>query len=128
MLGVAHLRDGTAGRSSFRSASSKAATGLDASTPITRKPGGGCSTESPWLIHTVCSGSRPAKSSESVATVATARPYSRPFARNDLAAADVRHPLHPVAEAEHRHAEGAADRRAAAARPPRKRSAARRTG
>ncbi len=62
------------------SESSKAATGVDEVEPVTRYPGGGFTTESPWLIQTVCSGSRPAKSSESVARRATARPYSRPFA------------------------------------------------
>ena len=62
-----------------RSASSNAATGVERVEPITRKPFGGASTESPWLIQTVCSGSSPAKSSESVASVATARPYSRPL-------------------------------------------------
>ncbi len=47
---------------------------------ITRKPGGGDMTESPWLIQTVCSGSRPSKSAESVARRAVARPNSRPSA------------------------------------------------
>ena len=51
-----------------------------ASTPMTRNPGGGATTESPWLIQTVCSASSPAKSAESAASRAVARPYSRSLA------------------------------------------------
>ena len=69
-------------------------------------PAGGATTESPWLIQTVCSGSRPAKSSESVRQPGGRAPELPALALATCAARRQGHPLHPVAEAEHGNAQG----------------------
>ena len=71
---------------------------------MTRNPGGGATTESPWFIQTVCSASRPAKSSESRASRADRAAVLAALV-GDLSPGGLREPLHAVAEAEHRHAE-----------------------
>ena len=43
---------------SARAGSSKAATGVTGEPAVTVAPGGGATTESRWLIHTVCSAGR----------------------------------------------------------------------
>ena len=63
---------------------------------------GGRRIESPWLIQTGCSRSRPAKRPSDSVRLTVAGPYSRFVGRDDLAAELVRHQLHAVADAEDR--------------------------
>ena len=83
---------------------SNAATGVDGEPAVTRAPSGGAVTESRWLIQTVCSAGRPAKS-------APPRRWSAGLAELgdagalDAAAEVERHQLRAVADAEHGHAE-----------------------
>ena len=57
---------------------SMAATGTPGVRAVTVKPAGACSTWSPWLIHTCCSGSRPwNRTLSGSCTWMAALPYSR---------------------------------------------------
>ena len=62
---------------SFRSTSSKAATGAPVEVAVTVNPGGAALTASPWLIQTFCSSGRSPNSRPSVVTVSGVPPYSR---------------------------------------------------
>src|ERR1035437_8272728 len=59
-----------------RDGSATAAIGVEAVRAVALKPSGSRSIESPWLIQTDCSGSRPAKSRSSAVTDTTAGPNS----------------------------------------------------
>ena len=59
----------------FFAGHSNAATGAPADVAVTVKPSGALLTESPWLIHTLCS-SKPSCSTPSVGS-SFVRPYSR---------------------------------------------------
>ena len=60
-----------------RSTDSKAATGVTDVAASTSKPDGAAVTESPWDIHTVCSGGISASSVPGALTTTGVRPYSR---------------------------------------------------
>ena len=60
-----------------RTGSDIAANGVEPVVADGRKPGGGSTIESPWLIQTGCSLPSPAKSGESSVNVMVAGPYSR---------------------------------------------------
>ena len=84
-----------------RARSSKAAIGVDGELAVTSAPVGGAVTESRWLIHTVCSGGRSWKSSDSAALELGLSELGRARAL-DRAAEVARHELHAVADAERR--------------------------
>ncbi len=85
--------------------------GSPRSRPVTRNPAGGETIVSPWLIQTVWSVSSPEKRAESPDTFATAAAVLPPLPAGHFAAGRERHPLHPVAEPEHGHAEAERVRR-----------------
>ena len=90
----------------LRPGSARPANGVESVCAVGRKPGGGRTIESPWLIQTGCSRSMPAKSPSASVNVTVAGPYSRLLDGSDLAAQLVGHELQPVADAEHRDAPG----------------------
>ena len=107
-----------------------AATGAFALVATTEKPAGAAATKSPWLAQTRISSGTPANRR---ATAASGDRHGRVAElalrrRRDLPAERVRHQLHAVADAEHRHAEVEERRVAFAARPGPTRSSVRPTG
>ena len=128
----ARPRGGTGCRRSCAPRSAMAQSGVLGLVPMARKPSGrAASRRSPWLIHTSMrvAGARSARRRRRARRCARPRGRTRASsAALDLAAEEVRHELHAVADAERGQAEIEELRRRRAARPRRRRSRGRPRG
>ncbi len=102
---VCRPRDGTEPRNGPFPRSSKAMIGTEGVSAVISKPSGTEKTASPWLVQAFCSSGVPAKRPSWLFTTRSERPYSRIWTAPTSPPSSQRHELHPVADAQHGHAE-----------------------